>query len=234
MKAAATGGRSVAHQDGLAGRRDGQPGRGAFVSNSRLLDIAAIGRRRSVGIGEGAKPARRPLHDRGCGPARAVESRCASAGERRGESSRDRPPSVVSPRWWAALAGGRGPRRGTGLLPGPWRIRVPLCHRRAGQRLLDQRGCLKEAPLAGQVGSPQPSPSSVVRPWWYPFSWSPAPVFWPDGLYAAGPAVWSAVGMAAAQAVRAARAAFTAVGARKAPSTSTEAIVARSVTADRA
>jgi hypothetical protein len=73
-------------------------------------------------------------------------------GERGRESSRDRPPSVVSPRWWAALAGGRGPRRGTGLLPGPWRIRVPPCHRRAGQCLLDQRGCLKKCTPGGSGG----------------------------------------------------------------------------------
>src|SRR5205823_2833136 len=42
-----------------------------------------------------------------------------------------------------------------------------------------------------------------------------------------GPAVRAAVMIAAAHAVRAARAALTAAGARKAPSTSTEAIVAR-------
>jgi hypothetical protein len=102
MKAAATGGRSVPHQDALVGRRDGQPGRGAFVSNSRLLDTAAIGRRRSVGIGEGAKPARRPLHDRGCGPARAVENRCASAGE----SAAENPAEIDLPQL-CPLAGGR-------------------------------------------------------------------------------------------------------------------------------
>jgi hypothetical protein len=217
------------------GRRNGQPGRGAFVSNSRSLGIAAIGRRRSVGIGEGAKPARRPLHDRGCGPARALESRCASAGE----NAAGNPAEIDLPQL-CHLAGGRHWPGAGG--PGAAQVSSPALGASGSRRVTEGLASVcwisgvasRNAPLAGQVGSPQPSPSSVVRPWWYPFSWSPAPAFWPDGLYAAGPAVWSAVGMAAAQAVRAARAAFTAVGARKAPSTFKEAIVARSVIADRA
>ena len=80
----------------------------------------------------------------------------------------------------------------------------------------------------GSGGWPQPSPPSGVRSWRCPF-WCCLLCCWQDGSYVAGPAVRAAVVITVteAYAVRGASAAFTAVGARKAPSTSTEAIVAR-------
>src|SRR6201987_2032243 len=99
---------------------------------------------------------------------------------------------------------------------------TPYRRSRAGQGLLDQRGCLDETPLAGQAGGlghrrhlaciHDGSLLGVVF----------------TGLFAGmrrGPG--AAVVIAAAQTMRAVKTALTSAGARKAPSTSTEAIVAR-------
>src|ERR1035438_6222443 len=183
-----------------------------------------------VGAGEGVKPARRWLYGRGRGPVRAAQTRWASAGESAaaGKPARRDLPQLCP---LAGAQRGRGigvaARRAAGLLLVTWRIRRPPGHHRACQRLLDQRGCLEEAALAGQAGGLSHRCHLACVHGGIP---SRGCLRWSPGRTACtllGPAVRAAVVITAAQTMRAARAAFTAVGARKAPSTSTEAIVAR-------
>ena len=108
-----------------------------------------------VGVGEGVKPARRSLCGRGSGLVRAVGTGCVSAGEsaETAESSQKGPASRCPP-------AGRQRWRGSGERPGAAPVSCSAhgasgarrAHRRAGQGLLNQRGCLDEAPLAGQTG----------------------------------------------------------------------------------
>jgi hypothetical protein len=107
----------------------------------------------SVGVREGVKPARWSFGGRRRGPVCGAGIRCAAAGgsaETANPAGRDLPQRCPLVSGWRE--GGRAGEDAAGLFLGAGRIRPTPGRPRTGQGLLYQRGCLDEAPLAGQAG----------------------------------------------------------------------------------